>query len=912
LESHLEMSPDEITAIARGEGGTAAIFEPIAKRASKEIEKQLDAAEKTVTDPTMLTGLKHVRKLVSGELSVSNLMDEVVNILNDDEVVAAGETIVKSGESVLDAIEGVSGNKVVDDALKIAEKAGITKESLMSQMEQLDVNELLDTAGNAVTDEKARRKLVSSATDTALDFILKILPSMPVPPFNGVREGLVYHVSNLSMEGFKVKKEDIVVEIAGMRATQKPRTPKTSRKKIKSAANGTEEKPSWMGQPTSDGTDQGIPAVGRTESTDSSDSLQIVNLPTDEYGVPLKVKATELLIVDVKRISAILDNAVWSFEQTYMPYLKGSGKANIKMSDGSIRLQFELRKRWKRLPKGQRRDPNAELEWEPVLCLHDRTCSIEQVELVLQGEGRLTWIVNKLAAIFKGPLRDYVVKTIVNALTTKSGWMLEKLNHNLVPYWDIILRSTGLNVEDLVEAGHDVITSSLAPEDDDLIELVWREQLPLGMNLLLNDESGQLKVVDFPRGSQARAVCSAADMDPVVFDGATVVAVNGTKYDMQEDLFEALRDPARPKAIKFRLANSEDVARIKAFVDSSRPEEGKKEETTETVKREFNAEEITFADERELGIEFSQAVDDYGLFVRGFVAGPDGTVLAAEREEKLEVGDLLYKVNDDIVLGPNGTGKERALELLQKHGKERPLRLSFTKPYLFRKSLEKSGELANLGGPEELVLEERKTSVGKRIILKDFAEVNGTAEVGGIFIGDHLCFVNGAPIGSGCAMIGDPNPPELSDVYQMLRDESIYPAALTFARPKKDENRWASMGQSPTRNKLMQLDTAETVCITAESYDQIGCVLESTRQMEVIVADLFAVPGPVQKSMRSFQDRNGKVHLSIEAVNGQFVPSYASTDLVRNALNRSWTQNGKVEVQFCDDELKMWVHSLVP
>lgn len=33
------------------------------------------------------------------------------------------------------------------------------------------------------------------------------------------------------------------------------------------------------------------------------------------------------------------------------------------------------------------------------------------------------------------------------------------------------------------------------------IELVWRERLPLGMNLLMNDDSGFLKVVDFPRGS---------------------------------------------------------------------------------------------------------------------------------------------------------------------------------------------------------------------------------------------------------------------------------------------------------------------------------------------------------------------------------------------------------------------------
>lgn len=138
-----DLSPEDIAAIARGEGGTAQIFEPIARRAGKEIEKQLNTAEASITDPTMLDVLKHVRKIVSGELTLSSVMDEVVNILNDDNVVAAGESLVQQGESVLDAIEGVSSNKVVDDVMKIAEKAGITKETVMKQVESLDVNQLL-------------------------------------------------------------------------------------------------------------------------------------------------------------------------------------------------------------------------------------------------------------------------------------------------------------------------------------------------------------------------------------------------------------------------------------------------------------------------------------------------------------------------------------------------------------------------------------------------------------------------------------------------------------------------------------------------------------------------------------------------------------------------------------------------
>jgi hypothetical protein len=145
LECHLgdDLSPEDIALLARGEGGTSALFEPIARRAAKEISKQLDVAEASVSDPTILGCLQNVRKIISGELTVAGLLDEVVNILNDDSIVAAGETLMKHGENVLDAIEGVSGNKVMGDVMQIAERAGITKDSVMSQVETLNMDEIL-------------------------------------------------------------------------------------------------------------------------------------------------------------------------------------------------------------------------------------------------------------------------------------------------------------------------------------------------------------------------------------------------------------------------------------------------------------------------------------------------------------------------------------------------------------------------------------------------------------------------------------------------------------------------------------------------------------------------------------------------------------------------------------------------
>ena len=75
------------------------------------------------------------------------------------------------------------------------------------------------------------------------------------------------------------------------------------------------------------------------------------------------------------------------------------------------------------------------------------------------------------------------------------------------------------------------------------IDLVWNEFVPLGINLLLNDKSGKIKVVDFPRGSQARKVAVDKEFDPDEFKGATIVAVNGSRVDNKDrvDLLLALR-----------------------------------------------------------------------------------------------------------------------------------------------------------------------------------------------------------------------------------------------------------------------------------------------------------------------------------------------------------------------------------
>ena len=893
-----DLSAEDIAVIAQGEGGTAKLFNPIAKRAAKEIEKQLDTAESSVSDPTILEVLQHVRKIVSGELTVAAVLDEVVNVLNDDKVVAVGENLVKHGEQVLDAIEGVNANKVVDDAMRIAEKAGITKSTVMEGIEGIDVNELLDNAGNAITDEKARQKLLSDATDTALDFILKVLPSMPVPPVEGVKDGLVYKISNLSMEGFKVRKENILVEIAGMRATKKVEKEKVEVQEIQD-----EDVPAWLRSTADEGNNgQSISSTGSFDSMDYDTSI-------DENVV---VNATELLIIDVSEVSAIMNDVNWSFEQTYMPYLKGSGKFNVNMSGGAIRLVFELRKRQK---KAKNKD---EIEWEPVLCLHDRMCSIGSVEFNMQGGSRMAWVINKVASVFKGLLRDYVVRTIMRILTEKSGWILSKLNQGLSPFWDVLLRTSKLELGELEVATKKDIVEASAEADDTLIELVWREHLPLGMNLLLNDESGQLKIVDFPRGSQARTVCEARNLDPEGFKGATIIAVNGIRYQTDDDLFEALRDPSRPKTIQFELAESEDAERIRKFVEESgalKKTDNAKKPSITADERDLSVRRVDFIDDMDLGIEFANSPDNSGLVVRRFLESNDGLVLAAERKKgMINIGDLLTHVNGKLVIGKNGSGRCLALKLIEADGKHRPLNLTFADPYLHSIIYAQSEKLPFvIGGPSEVVLKEDKDN--KRILLDGFKEVDSVAEKSGVLLGDYLVFINGVAVGAGCRWMGERQAPSLIQVEEMLRDESNYPIGLTFARPRKQEETgrdWTSTLLGAAPEKDIEMETSETLCVSAESYEQLGLELELKAYCDIIVKDLRAITGPLQVETLRLRDPVTDTfnHLSVDSINGEFVPSFATPNLVKSAMERSWKSEKRVEVTYCDNDMKKFIFNL--
>ena len=87
-------------------------------------------------------------------------------------------------------------------------------------------------------------------------------------------------------------------------------------------------------------------------------------------------------------------------------------------------------------------------------------------------------------------------------------------------------------MEDLAELSRECITEATPDPYANQVNLVWRERIPLGVNLLLNDESGFVKVIEFPRGSQARKVAQEKNLDPDMLKGATIIAVDGHRFQV--------------------------------------------------------------------------------------------------------------------------------------------------------------------------------------------------------------------------------------------------------------------------------------------------------------------------------------------------------------------------------------------
>ena len=371
------------------------------------------------------------------------------------------------------------------------------------------------------------------------------------------------------------------------------------------------------------------------------------------------------------------------------------------------------------------------------------------------------------------------------------------------------------------------------------IELVWREHLPLGLNLLLNDESGLLKVVDFPRGSQARKVAIERNLDPEIFKSSTIMAVNGFRYQAsdQADLVDALRDPSRPKSISFELANAADAERVQAFVNEINIDDNKNKvehasDSENNTSTTYTLELLKIEDEGPIGIRFSDSTDGLSLRIDEFLKGDDEKPLLVKRNEKIAMNDILIRINEVYVFGEDK--REMALREFQAHSLTRPLSLTFSKPYLhfivFNKNDNKYFDEKDPS--EEFRFNETKSVNINQIHLKEFLNVSGEVESSGVYLGDHLVKINEEEVGLSAPILErNTSTNSFEDTMKKLEDSKIYPVTLKFARPNKEKTKRGA--------SVFELQSAETIEVIVKSSDQLGCQFGRGQEYNDIIVTSF-------------------------------------------------------------------------
>ena len=487
-------------------------------------------------DDSMTTNFaKYIDKVYTEGASIEATL---ASALNDDETVAhvqrASELTQKfaSAVAVVDADERAKHfvSKLFDEDI----------EHFVKAIADLDVDDAVKQLENVVDgDAKERADLVDRANDAALDFLLRHLPAMPVPPVDIEKDGILYAVHNLNLSKFQLAKKDVRVDVPLV-------------------VDG-HEAPAFF-------------AVGDHPRLDDDDD-------DDAASKVVQIKA--------RRMSAKFENLAWKFKQTYFPYFEGSGRADVDVEDAALLLEISVR-----------RDTGK----QPVLGLTRCQVEIAHLDLRLADkDSRLAWIFNALSQIFTAQVRDYVRDSLESFIADYVVSALASADDVLPPAWPALARvfkqlpSDPIQLLILPELDIKKTSSSGTAQQvtetereasrrrrrDALmaaqrqkrrwekpsqqksmtvLRIALREPGPLGLDLVVAKVEGRdLLQLTGVRGQTAQLI---RDRSLRLDKGSVLIQVDDTDvsdFPSLGDVVKAVTAPDRPKRLAFQLPSSGEV-----------------------------------------------------------------------------------------------------------------------------------------------------------------------------------------------------------------------------------------------------------------------------------------------------------------------------------------------------------------
>lgn len=187
---------------------TAVVFSEVGAKLPPGLRNMLMAlaADEKVVDPA--TGA--VKTVVP---SIEEQTSFAAAVLNSDDTVAQLRKISAELGGVMSLVEAPlealqTATRVALGALTVSKEMG---GAMLAGIGSIKVQQLVDDAEVAMSDEAARHRLMAAAKDAVLAFLLEYLPTYPIPPIEGNQDGLVYSLSDMSFSGLQISTEDVQV-----------------------------------------------------------------------------------------------------------------------------------------------------------------------------------------------------------------------------------------------------------------------------------------------------------------------------------------------------------------------------------------------------------------------------------------------------------------------------------------------------------------------------------------------------------------------------------------------------------------------------------------------------------------------------------------------------------------------------
>lgn len=413
---------------------TKQLLDTTAQRAEKLGENEIDLdgrLQKVMDSGVVKKAMEQGSKLLASE-QVQEAIAKGSSYLSEKGGTQVSAAIKKGRKLIKSTRESKTTQKIIRHGVTFIEKHGDT---IMQKFEATDVDSVVEKGKTLFSDPAERQKFVNSIKDMAMDFLIKQLPSVQIPPIEGIADRLQFGIDNLDLSSFLIHKEDVHMKLGNF------------------------------------------------------------------------LKTGNLFEVSVTNISASMKNFNWLFHQHYFPHLNGKGSANADIGEGTIRLNFGVR----RVP-----DEAVKGGYLPRLVVNNLDVNIKTLELQFFDSG-LSGIINLLSKLFKETVRRRLTATLATQMSTHLGRLVGRLNTFAAKYMPMILQYFHVDMSHLPEGSKNV--NVIGIEADPEYSVFFNSDGPLGFSLHLHKESP----------SDPTRVMVLKSTNPLIKESHFVVALQGAR-----------------------------------------------------------------------------------------------------------------------------------------------------------------------------------------------------------------------------------------------------------------------------------------------------------------------------------------------------------------------------------------------